>query len=176
MTVSAVATERFFLVGFMGVGKTTVGRRVADRLGLRFIDLDDAIESACGKTIAEIFESEGEASFRERESATLEALVSSSEPALIATGGGAFHFASNRRRMKEGGVVIWLDAPTAQILPRVQGASRPLWSTPEQMHELHEERRKSYQEADHRLDLESLGPDESAERLYRLILDCRNHS
>jgi shikimate kinase len=174
LTVASVATERFFLVGFMGVGKTTMGRLVAERLGFRFIDLDDVIERSSGMAIAQIFALEGEASFRQRESEALETLLSEREPALIATGGGAFTNESNRLRMKEAGTVIWLDAPTEQILARIEEGSRPLWSTPERMRELHEQRRASYQEADHRLDLARAGPEEGAERLYRLVLGCRN--
>lgn len=183
MTVTAAlfskaskATERFFLVGFMGTGKTTLGRRVAERMGLPFVDLDERIERSSGMTVSQIFALEGEEGFRRRESQALVELTSGPEPAVVATGGGAFTLGSNRRLMKSAGVVVWLDVPLGELLSRVEGGARPLWRTPDDVQTLLERRRSDYEEAHHRLVLEGASPDEAVDRLHRLLLDCRKAS
>ena len=100
-----------FLVGFMGCGKTAVGQALAQELGNVFIDLDDRIEHAAGRSVSSIFESEGEDGFRARERAALLAL----EPefaagAVIATGGGTFADEAARAWMRTHGETVWLDA------------------------------------------------------------------
>jgi shikimate kinase len=177
LTVTAAnATERIFLVGFMGTGKTTLGRQVAERMRLPFVDLDERIERSSGMTISDIFSLEGEEGFRRRESRALVELVERPDPAVIATGGGAFAVEGNRRLMKSAGIVVWLDVPIGEILSRIEGKSRPLWKTPEQARTLHERRRSDYEEAHHRLALDGASPDEAVERLHRLLLDCRRAS
>jgi shikimate kinase len=183
VTVTAVlfskaskTTERFFLVGFMGTGKTTLGRRVAERMGLPFVDLDERIERSSGMTVSQIFALEGEEGFRRRESQALVELTSGLEPAVVATGGGAFTLGSNRRLMKSAGVVVWLDVPLGELLSRVEGGARPLWRTPDDVQTLLERRRTDYEEAHHRLVLEGASPDEAVDRLHRLLLDCRKAS
>jgi shikimate kinase len=172
----ALATDRFFLVGFMGTGKTTLGRAVADRMGLPFVDLDERIEAASGMTVAEIFAAEGEAGFRRRESDALRRWVSTGEPAVVATGGGAFAIEENRVLMKSSGVVVWLDVPVGELLERIEGADRPLWSSPEEVRTLHGRREGSYREAHRRLALGGVGPEEAAERLHLLLLELRKGS
>ncbi len=173
---AATATERFFLIGFMGTGKTTLGRQVAERMGLSFVDLDERIERSSGMSVSEIFDKEGEAGFRRRETQALLELVETPEPTLVATGGGAFTVDANRLLMKSAGVVVWLDVPIGEILARIEGGERPLWKTPAEVLALHERRRGSYQQAHHRLALDGAGPDEAAERLHRLLLGCRRTS
>jgi shikimate kinase len=173
---AATATDRFFLVGFMGTGKTTLGRQVAERMGISFVDLDERIERSSGMSVADIFAREGEPGFRRRESRALAALVDEPEPVVIATGGGAFTVEANRALMKSAGVVVWLDVPIGELLGRIDRGERPLWKTPEEVRALHERRRESYQQAHHRLPLDGAGPDEAVERLHRLLLGCRGTS
>lgn len=169
-------TERFFLIGFMGTGKTTLGRQVAERMGLAFEDLDERIERSSGMTVAQIFAAEGEEGFRRRESQALVELIERPEPVVVATGGGAFMTEGNRELMKSSGVVVWLDVPVGEILSRIEGGSRPLWKTPEHVRTLHERRRSAYGEAHHRLALDGASPSEAVDRLHRLLLDCRRVS
>jgi shikimate kinase len=174
--MSSKATERFFLVGFMGTGKTTLGRQAAERMGLAFVDLDERVERSSGMPIAELFALEGEEGFRRRESEALSELIERPEPALVATGGGAFTVESNRRLMKSAGVVVWLDVPIDEILSRIEGGSRPLWKTPEEVRTLHERRMDSYRQAHHRLVLGGQSPTEAVDLLHRLLLGCRRAS
>jgi shikimate kinase len=176
---AALGTERFFLVGFMGAGKTTLGRGVADRMRLPFVDLDRAIEESSGMSVLEIFEREGESGFRRRESDALARLIEKPDPFVLATGGGAFTVPENRDSMKAAGVVVWLDVPVEEILTRIEGVpdgERPLWKSKQEVRSLHERRRSAYEEADHRLDLDGADSGEALERLHRLLLVCRKVS
>ena len=114
------------LIGMMGVGKSTVGRRLALRLGLPFVDADEAIENAAGMTIAEIFEKYGEAGFRDGERRVIARLLDEG-PRVIATGGGAFMNDETRALILEKAVAIWLDADIDILVERVSRRdSRPL--------------------------------------------------
>jgi shikimate kinase len=114
------------LVGLMGAGKTTVGRRLSDKLGIPFVDADHEIEIAAGKRIAEIFADHGEAYFREGERKVIARLLESGAQ-VMATGGGAFMNEETRRRIREAGVSVWLRADLALLLKRVSRRSdRPL--------------------------------------------------
>ncbi|MGN6375784.1 MAG: shikimate kinase [Sphingomonas sp.] len=114
------------LVGLMGVGKSTVGRRLASRLGLPFVDADTEIETAAGMTIAEIFDSFGEAYFRDGERRVIARLLDG-QPKVIATGGGAFINDETRALILETGLAIWLDAAVDVLVDRVQRRdTRPL--------------------------------------------------
>lgn len=172
----ALTTERFFLVGFMGTGKSTLGRQVAERMGLPFVDLDERIEKAAGMRVVEIFAREGEEGFRRRETEALREIVTTAEPFVLATGGGAFTFEANRHLMKSSGVVVWLDVPIGELMGRIEGEKRPLWKTPEEVRDLHERRQQSYREAHFRLSLDGAGPAEAAERLHRLLEGTRKVS
>ncbi len=117
------------LVGPMGAGKTVVGRRVADRLGRRFVDLDQVVEAATGATVAEVFAAEGEAGFRARESAALVATLGDGTATVIATGGGAVLTSLNRRVLRSADVVVWLTAEPSVLVDRLgagAGDERPL--------------------------------------------------
>jgi shikimate kinase len=118
-----------FLVGPMGSGKTAVGRQLARRLGLPFLDSDAEIESRTGVDIAYIFEREGEAGFRARERDVIDALTR--EPGVVlATGGGAILMPENRERLAARGTVVFLDTTIEQQLARTQrGQHRPLLAT-----------------------------------------------
>lgn len=115
-----------FLVGMMGAGKTTVGKALARRLGLGFVDCDREIVERTGVPIATIFEIEGEAGFRQRESAVLAELARGSH-AVIATGGGAVLAEANRRLMRENGTVVYLRASIDHLHERTRrSTTRPL--------------------------------------------------
>ncbi|KRE88573.1 shikimate kinase [Frateuria sp. Soil773] len=115
-----------FVIGPTGAGKTSVGRRLAAHYGLPFVDLDQEIERHCGVDVATVFEIEGEAGFRLRESALLDE-CSRRPGVLLATGAGAVLAPSNRRRLAERGYVLWLDVTIEQQLERLaRDTRRPL--------------------------------------------------
>jgi shikimate kinase len=114
------------LVGLMGAGKSTVGRRLAKRLGLPFVDSDDEIERAADHSISEIFERFGEASFRDGERRVIRRLVGG-PPTVLATGGGAFMEPATRALILERCIAIWLDADAETLAERVRRRdTRPL--------------------------------------------------
>jgi thiamine-phosphate pyrophosphorylase len=120
-------SARIYLVGFMASGKTTIGRRIAERLGVPFVDLDAEIERTSGVTVRALFESAGEAVFRERESVFLEA-TAALPAAIIATGGGCYVREENRRRIAALGTAVFLDPPLPTLVSRLSGkADRPLF-------------------------------------------------
>jgi shikimate kinase len=114
------------LVGHMGAGKSTIGRRLAHRLGLPFSDADAEVEQAAGLTVTEIFERFGEAAFRDGERRVIARLVDG-EPRVVATGGGAFMNDETRALLLARSVVVWLDADISTLLERVgRRSGRPL--------------------------------------------------
>jgi len=127
---AALGTRSVVLVGMMGVGKTTIGRRLSARLRLQFLDADSAIEVAHGgMTIPEIFASYGEPYFRDGEAQVIARLLASG-PAVLATGGGAVMREETRNRIRNRAVSIWLKADADVILKRVKRrADRPLLQT-----------------------------------------------
>lgn len=119
------------LVGPMGAGKSSVGRRLAERFGLRFVDVDQAIEARTGASVATIFECEGQAGFRAREREVLAELLAA-DGQIIATGGGSVLDADNRARMRERGFVVHLHADVpAQLRRLARDRSRPLLARPD---------------------------------------------
>lgn len=120
------ATRPIVLVGLMGAGKSTVGRRLAQRLSLPFIDADQAIEEAAGMTITDIFARFGEPYFRDGERRVIARLLDGT-PKVIATGGGAFINDETRALVLEQGLAIWLDADVDVLVDRVRRRdTRPL--------------------------------------------------
>jgi shikimate kinase len=119
--------EHVLLIGMMGAGKSTIGRLVADRLRRPLLDSDADVERRCGQTVQEIFETRGEPAFRAEERAALAAALCSGVPSVIAVAGGAVLDPEARRRMRTGGVVVWLDVPPYELAARVgDGSRRPL--------------------------------------------------
>ncbi len=140
--------RRVYLVGFMGSGKTTVGRALAEKRGVPFVDLDLAFESMTGTTIRETFERHGEAWFREREAELLQGTAALPE-AVIALGGGTFVDPRNIAFVKEHGVAVFLDAPFDLVKARLaeKATDRPLFANLESARVLYEARLPCYRMA-----------------------------
>ena len=118
--------DSIFLVGPMGAGKTTIGKKLAEQRGLRFVDSDHEIESRTGVDIPFIFEKEGEEGFRKREQCVLEDLTAQ-RGIVLATGGGAVIKSENRQHLKSRGYVVYLHASVSQQFSRVERSdNRPL--------------------------------------------------
>lgn len=162
-----------FLVGPMGAGKTSIGRRLAAETGRAFRDSDRALSERTGVPVAEIFEREGEAGFRRRERELLEELTREPDT-VLATGGGAVLDAGNRRCLGARGVVVYLRAsPAAQWRRLRADRSRPLLDVEDPrgaLERLFAERDPLYQQlCDHRLDTDGLGVHEACAQLRRLL-------
>jgi len=136
------------LTGFMASGKTTFGRAAAERVGWRFIDLDDVIAQRYG-TPAEIFAAEGEARFREIESSMLREAMQTDENTVLALGGGTVLRPDNLQQIKANATLIWLDTAWDIILSELGNADRPVLHgrTPDQIRALYDERRPLYANA-----------------------------
>ncbi|BCB17685.1 shikimate kinase [Bosea sp. ANAM02] len=127
---SIIGQRAVVLVGMMGSGKSSVGRRLAARLGLPFVDADTEIEMAAHMTIPEIFAQRGETEFREGERRVIARVLATRAPLVLATGGGAFMNAETRARVKELGISVWLKAEPDVLMRRVRKRSnRPLLQT-----------------------------------------------
>ncbi len=165
-------TPGIYVVGFMGAGKTTVGRELAERLGWPFADRDDDIEADAGCRISEIFERDGEAAFRAMEGAALARRVRQIEtgrPLVLALGGGAFAQEANYALVENNGITVWLDCPLEVVERRVAGADhRPLARDPERLRGLFAERQHAYAKADVRVTVESDDPAETALAILRM--------
>lgn len=123
------ARHAIVLVGLMGSGKTTVGKRIAQELGYSFVDSDDVVATAAGKSVREIFAQDGEATFRRYESDAIRSVLTNGTASVVlATGGGAVISSENRSLMsEEASHVVWLDASVEELVVRTKsGAARPL--------------------------------------------------
>ena len=144
--------SNIFLVGLMGAGKTTVGRALAKRLGMRFVDSDQEIEARTGATIPLIFEIEGEENFRRREAEVIRDLTAQ-QGIVLATGGGAILNPESRNYLKARGTVIYLRASVNSLLHRtINDRNRPLLQTADprkKLEELSRQREPLYNEIAH---------------------------
>jgi shikimate kinase len=152
-----VKTDKIYLVGFMGAGKSTVARALARRLDWRVEDIDECIERRERRDIASIFRQQGEAYFRAVEREALIDLLTL-RGTVVATGGGTFVDAGNRELMMRDGLVIWLDVPLATVLERVPpDGRRPLAADRVTLEALYNQRLAAYRLAPVRVDA-SRGP------------------
>ena len=139
------------LVGLMGAGKSTVGRRLARRLGVPFVDSDAAIEDAAGLSPAEVFERYGEKDFRDGERRLVARLVDEGKVSVIATGGGAYIDPRTRELLNERAITVWLDAPvdilTERTSRRDTRAQLRNGNPKATLERLAEERRQAYEQA-----------------------------
>lgn len=167
------ATNRFIvLVGLMGAGKTSLGKRLAKLSGMTFVDSDTEIEKAAGCSIPEIFDRFGEAEFRAGERRVLERILEG-EPAVVATGGGAFMDPTTRGLIRKKAISIWLRADLETLVRRTKRRDdRPLLKAGDPrdvLKRLIDERYPVYAEADIVLDVDDESPKEATERLIERI-------
>ena len=158
------------LVGLMGVGKTTIGRRLAKRLGRAFFDADEEVEAAAGRSVAEIFADFGEAAFRDGERKVIARLLDEPRPIVLALGGGAFMDAATREVIGRRAVSIWLRADTDTLFERVmrKPGQRPLLETEDPravLERLHAERAPVYATADIVVDSDAASHDVTVQRV-----------
>lgn len=167
-------TPGIYLVGFMGSGKTTIGRLLAERLGWSFADLDADIETQQDLSISELFETRGEEEFRRLESEAVRARVRSIEcgrPMVIALGGGTFVQEQNVDLLENNGVTVWLDCPFPLVRQRVENSShRPLARDSGKFEDLYNQRRQAYSRADFRIPIEGDNPLLAVEAVLALPL------
>jgi shikimate kinase len=167
----AAARRPIVLVGFMASGKSTVGQALAERLSRNFVDTDQLIEQATGRSVTEIFARRGEAEFRELERSLILGLIDD-EPRVIAVGGGAFTDPALRSALNRAATTVWLDAPVELILERLaESTDRPLASdkSTEELRRLWSQRRPSYAEAHLRIAVADADPLEVVERVVASV-------
>ncbi len=162
--------KNIYLVGFMGSGKSTVGKILSEKLNLKFVDVDSEIEKKEKKKISEIFKEKGERYFRELEKKEIEELTKKNG-IVVSTGGGLGANPENMKKMKETGTVIWLDVPLEEILKRCENdENRPLLNQPiESLKKLYEERKKVYSMADVHIDTKNKTPEEIAKDILKRL-------
>jgi shikimate kinase len=163
-----VRTDKLYLVGFMGAGKTTVARALGKRMGWRVEDIDERIEARERRSIPAIFSQEGEPYFRQVERDVLGELLPLRHT-VVATGGGTFAEPDNRAAILADGAVAWLDLPFERVMERVPpDGRRPLAADRDQMEQLFNRRQLAYRQAHIRIDA-ARASDEVVERLLEWI-------
>lgn len=166
------------IVGFMGCGKTAVAEELSRLLDMSGVDLDRRIEEVEGRTPSQIISADGEAAFRERETAALRELLSRDEPAVIAMGGGAWNIAVNRELIRSGdSVVVWLDTPFDVCWQRIEQDTqlRPLAPSRAAAERLYSERLPFYRMADLRINFAGESPARIAKNIA-VLLSLESHN
>ena len=163
--------KNLVLTGMMGVGKSTVGKNLAQKLSYNFVDIDRTIESREGSTINLIFKNKSESYFRKLENEiSLEKLKKKNS--VISLGGGAFLNKSIRREVKNTSVSFWLDVDVSEIIKRLKKTKkRPLLYNKNlnvTVNKIYLERKKTYSEADYRIKCNFLGPDKIVDKILKL--------
>lgn len=149
---TTLKTDKVYLVGFMGAGKTSVARALARRLGWRVFDIDEMIEQRERQTVSSIFARKGEPYFRAAERAVLFELVAARH-VVVATGGGTFVDPQNRAAIQEDGASVWLDVPLERLIRRVPAdGRRPLAADRAEFERLYLARKIAYEQAQYRVD------------------------
>jgi len=167
-------TPGLYLVGFMGSGKTTIGKMLAERLGWNFVDIDEDIEASEQRSIADIFDSLGEEAFRRIESEAIKRrvrAVACGSATVIALGGGAATQPGNVDLIETHGVTIWLSCPFDLVVRRVgKDSSRPLARDLKKFEELFYARQEAYGRAEFRVHVEDDNPAAAVEAILKLPL------
>lgn len=168
--------QTLILTGFMGSGKSSVGRILANRLECPFIDLDSVIVNISGRSINDIFSQDGEQAFRSLETLCLERVLHG-ERSVIATGGGVVIAAENRRLMRDSGIVVNLAVSLAQVLKRLHGTTdRPLYCGSDASNRLKllmDERKQFYDDADIRIDTDGKSVEDVSAEILRFVKGLR---
>ena len=169
--------KNLVLTGMMGVGKSTVGKNLAQKLSYNFVDIDRTIESREGSTINLIFKNKSESYFRKLENEiSLEKLKKKNT--VISLGGGAFLNKSIRRKIKNTSVSFWLDVDVSELIKRLKkNKKRPLLYNKNlnvTVNKIYLERKKTYSEADFRIKCNFLGPDKIVDKILKLYEKSRN--
>ena len=161
--------KRIYLIGFMGSGKTTVGRLLAERLNWSFLDLDLEIERAEKRSVRDIFQNSGEPYFRNLESKRLQEISTSAEQ-VVALGGGAYIEGATREFVESHGVSVYLETALESIQTRIANdGSRPLFSDRERVRELYLKRLPSYRMAQVTINTEGLKAEEVVDRIVDIV-------
>lgn len=157
MNLKLKRTPGIYLVGFMGSGKSTIGRMYADDIGWRFADLDDDIERSQKRSITDLFAAVGEEQFRRIETEAIRkrvAAIRRGAPTILALGGGAFTREENIECLTENGITVWIDTALEVVQKRVSASNhRPLARDPERFVRLYGERRVHYARADYHVEI-----------------------
>ena len=164
--------KNIILTGFMGTGKSHVGKIISEKTGYEFVDIDEFIERNEQKSISEIFEKDGEKNFREIEANTLRSVLCGKSQ-VISTGGGAITYKNNLQLMQEAGIIVTLTATESEIFERVKSdEKRPLLKVKDpksKIKEMLEERMPHYLKADLTIDTDNKSPEEVAGEIVKKI-------
>ena len=164
-----MTTDKIYLVGFMAAGKSTIAQALAARLGWRAEDIDALIEARERRTIAEIFQKQGEPYFRTVEREILRLLLPLRH-VVVATGGGTFMDPENRAAINLDGVSVWLDVPLEELVARIPNdGRRPLAADRAALERLYAMRTAGYSQARGRVDASTARPEEIAERIIECV-------